>query len=422
MTRQECLNAVSIAFGGAETWAVVGAWEIKIKTSPPRAIIMSADWVEKNIQLDGAATSGMTQDELKVFLGGVPDSQWITEEDGSRSLLFLKADVNEIYGAEYDVTANDSLLSLATLPKYLHNPAFTDRLITSAGQGETCLPRTEYYPKEKKISLQELREGGYHYFFDRQASYAEDFEERLCEEVPEIKVKTFITAIKEFWVDGSTARQYSPEMLQIKASIRDHDRWYFPQRNVFVNSANRVAESVSALFDPDEMHSVFEITSRLATTCVEDYLESRFKTDLNSISINNLYLHRGILPAKMIDDSLLVEEHYLSSYSMTVTVPEVFAQTWSSASKGGGEPTMLAAPFPLFNNRIVVFAPLIQGMSLGQLEVCVAPPLEPLPLEYQGHFESGQPGLSFHEYEFDSLKPGERWTGPLPDRIIKFVS
>lgn len=34
----------------------------------------------------------------------------------------------------------------------------------------------------------------------------------------------------------------------------------------------------------------------------------------------------------------------------------------------------------------------------------------------------GQPGLFFHEYEFDSLKPGERWTGPLLDRIIKSVN
>jgi hypothetical protein len=66
-----------------------------------------------------------------------------------------------------------------------------------------------------------------------------------------------------------------------------------------------------------------------------------------------------------------------------------------------------------------MFAPFICGMKLGQLEVCVAPPLEVYPLRYLGRFPSGVPDLGFHEYEFNELPPGKVWTEPLPDRILR---
>lgn len=311
-----------------------------------------------------------------------------------------------------------AVVELAVLEKYLHDPAFINRFIDAAANGDSEIARTSYYPKEKRIAPEEFCDGGYQFFNDKQEIYALEFYERLNKEIEPSKVEQFLSAFGKLWVDGSTDRHSSKEMMGIKASIRDHDRHYYPKKHVFMNSKNSVPDSVAALFTPEEMHIVFNITSQLADTCIEDYLESRVDSDSNSI--NRIYLHRGIFfPAERINDSVLVEEHSLSSYSMAVTVPEVFAQTFTPTTKDTGEPAMFAAPYPIFNNRIVMFAPFMRGMKLGQLEVCVAPPIEVFPLRNLGCFSSGQPGLNFHEYEFDSLPPSTRWTGPLPDRIIK---
>lgn len=312
---------------------------------------------------------------------------------------------------------NGQTIELATLEKYLHDSAFTNRFITAAANGDDRIARTRWYPKEKVIDLTEYSDSGYKFFSHKQKEYATEFQERLAEAIDPDKAQKFVSAFREIWIDGKRDRQNSPEMMSIKASIRDHDRLYCRNKHTFVNRANAVPDSVVALFTPEEMHSVFEITSRLADTCVEDYLQSR--SDWEFTSLNRIYLHRGIFPAKRIEDLVLVEENYLSSYSMAVTVPEVFAQTFSSASEHTGEPAMLGAPFPLFHGRIVMFAPFIQGMGLGQLEVCVAPPVDVYPLRYHGKFPSDVPGLVFHEYEFDGLPPGATWTGPLPDRILR---
>lgn len=319
---------------------------------------------------------------------------------------------------EVNISPEDSeVVELATLTKYIFDPAFTNRFISAAANGEEQIARIGYYPNEKTIDLAEFADGGYKFFNDNHSKYASELEERLVEVVDADKVQKYLSAFRKFWIDGRQMRQDSPEIMEIKASIRDHDRHYYGNRHTFVNKANSIPQSVNALFSPDEMYHIFEIISRLADKCVEDYLQSR--SDWEFTSLNRIYLHRGIFPAKRIEDAVLVEENYLSSYSMAVTVPEVFAQTFDSRSVHTGEPAMLGAPFPLFHGRIVMFAPFIRGMTLGQLEVCVAPPLEFCPLRYQGMFPSGVPGLSFHEYEFNELPPGAVWTGPLPDRILR---
>lgn len=325
----------------------------------------------------------------------------------------VKINVNE----DISLEGHKDVIELATLEKYLHDPAFINRFIDAASNNESRIARTGYYPKEKIIASEEFVAGGYAFFNGQQEEYAAEFEARLNDEVEPSRVKQFLSAFGKLWIDGSATRHTSNEMMSIKASIRDHDRHYYPKKHVFMNRNNSVPNSVAPLFTPEEMHTVFDITSRLADTCIEDYLASRADSDANSI--NRIYLHRGIFPAERIDDLVLVEEHYLSSYSMAVTVSEVFAQTFTPSTKATGEPAMFAAPYPLFSNRIVMFAPLIRGMPLGQLEVCVAPPLEVFLLEYFGHFPSGQPGLYFHEYGFSELPTGKRWTGPLPERIIK---
>ncbi|HSY29951.1 MAG TPA: hypothetical protein VK832_20740 [Burkholderiaceae bacterium] len=82
MTRDECLGAASAAFGGAFAWAKRGYWQIKIETTPLRTLVLSKDFVQKNIFEDE-----MKAEEFQQLIQGIPSVQWSIDEDGC--LLYL---------------------------------------------------------------------------------------------------------------------------------------------------------------------------------------------------------------------------------------------------------------------------------------------------------------------------------------------
>ena len=82
MTRDECLGAASAAFGGAFAWAKRGYWQIKIETTPLRTLVLSKDFVQKNIFEDE-----MKAEEFQQLIQEIPSVQWSIDEDGW--LLYL---------------------------------------------------------------------------------------------------------------------------------------------------------------------------------------------------------------------------------------------------------------------------------------------------------------------------------------------
>jgi hypothetical protein len=77
MTRDECLGAASSAFDGAFAWAKRGYWQIKIETTPLRTLVLSKDFVQKNIFEDQ-----MKAEEFQRLIQDIPSDQWSTGEDG----------------------------------------------------------------------------------------------------------------------------------------------------------------------------------------------------------------------------------------------------------------------------------------------------------------------------------------------------
>jgi len=77
MTRDECLGAASAAFGGAFAWAKRGYWQIKIETQPMRTIVLSRDFVQKNI-----FENEMIPDDFLRIIQEIPAEHWSTDEDG----------------------------------------------------------------------------------------------------------------------------------------------------------------------------------------------------------------------------------------------------------------------------------------------------------------------------------------------------
>jgi hypothetical protein len=82
MTRDECIGAASAAFGGAFAWARRGYWQIKIETTPMRTLVLSKDFVQKNIFEDE-----MKADMFQQMLQNIPMTQWSADQDGS--LLYM---------------------------------------------------------------------------------------------------------------------------------------------------------------------------------------------------------------------------------------------------------------------------------------------------------------------------------------------
>lgn len=83
MTRDECMQAVSAAFGGVQVWATVNSWDIKIETTPKRTLVLSKEWVTKNIQPVGEPANGILPDELQEKLATLTENQWAPESNGN---------------------------------------------------------------------------------------------------------------------------------------------------------------------------------------------------------------------------------------------------------------------------------------------------------------------------------------------------
>jgi hypothetical protein len=82
MKKDECLSAISKAFGGARAEAVVGYWNVRVHTTPPREVVLSNPFVFRNIE-----RNGMTTDALCEHIKSIPDSRWARHKDDLMVLL-----------------------------------------------------------------------------------------------------------------------------------------------------------------------------------------------------------------------------------------------------------------------------------------------------------------------------------------------
>ncbi|MCS3479357.1 hypothetical protein M2212_006203 [Bradyrhizobium elkanii] len=266
----------------------------------------------------------------------------------------------------------------ASLPQNLSDPFSRKRLLDDS-TGSAPVARTPFAQGQKVMASEETIARAYEFFRERHVRWSAEFRDYvLARNVPEEKLDAFVTSFATLWIDGRKRRQDSPEMLAIKASIRDFDRLCRPDHaGRFV--INPIDGAVP-LFTPTEMAAIFEANNGLIDAFLPDYVDHL--GDDGPGSLDDLYVRRGVyMPAV---DRVRRELHYLSSYSLTLGPVEQFAQTWTPATQGIGEPSIFSAPLPAIQHRVVAFAPFIAGMDLSQLEFVVAPPIEEMPLQDDG--------------------------------------
>lgn len=279
-------------------------------------------------------------------------------------------------------------LNYATIEPNLFEPLVHQRLLESAADGGDLVQRAPYVPGEKQIAPGELALGALDFFRKKQSDWSNWFREKLLAGgIDATKVDAYIHAFSNLWIDGAKRRQTSQEMQAIKASIKQHDE-YFHKSSAGQYVLNSDVGGFDPLLNPLEMQCVFEANSLMLEICIADYLEVYHGPGEGSI--NRTYVRRGVyMPAGPADP--MAELNYLNSYSLALTLPEVFAQTYSQKDKEKGIPTIFSTPLPAVQARTVAFAPFVEGMTLSQLELVVAPPIEPMRLVFHGIYGSPTP-------------------------------
>ena len=294
---------------------------------------------------------------------------------------------------DYDVFLDNwqpgHLLKYATLESNLRDPLAFQRLLHSNSDTDD-VPRTAYASGVKTISDPEHTLKKLGFFKSKQADWAAEFRARVEDAGVDIaRLDIFVESFAKDWVDGLSRRQNSPNIKGIKAAIHQHDIFYHgSSAGNFV--LNPIDENATATFAPCEMKAIFDINANLLDTFIPDYLDSL--DNGGATSINELYIRRGVYMPFVTETRQ--ELHYLSSYSFALSLTEQFAQTWTLKTQNNGKPCIFSAPLPAVQKRVVAFAPFIQGMDLGQLELVVAPPIESTPLCYHGAYGD------IHEYGF----------------------
>lgn len=294
---------------------------------------------------------------------------------------------------DYDVFLQtwepSELLDHACLPSNLGDPLVQKSLIDDMSATKNVL-RTPYKPGHKVMDDDEIVVRGLGFFQEHQQEWSQQFRDYvLFGGVAEAKFDIFATGFAKLWVDGKSRRQDSPTMMSIKASIREFDRLHHPHyAGKFVITP--VNDDAEPLFTPEEMLTIFKANEGLLQSFMPDYLDHL--GGQGSRSFGDIFVRRGVRMPEI--GAVRQELYYLSSYSLTLGPVEQFAQTWTDQTKLNGVSSVFSAPLAAVQNRVVVFAPFIPGMDLSQLELVVAPPIEPMPLQYEGEFG----GL--HDYTF----------------------
>ena len=269
----------------------------------------------------------------------------------------------------------------ASLPQNLSDPFSRQRLFADSTAG-AAVDRTVFVRGPKMMEAEERAARCYDFFEANREKWVAEFRDyALSKGVPTAKLDSYNTSFARDWVDGLKRRQDSSEMLAIKASVRDYDRKCYPtlEDRYVINS---VDPSIQPLFTPQEMAAIFQANYGLIEALLPDYVDHLGNEGPGALS--DLYVRRGVYMPSIED--VRRELHYLSSYSLSIGPVEQFAQTWTPSTEGRGISSIFSAPLPAIQERVVAFAPFVEGMSLSQLEFVVAPPVEHTPLQDDGEF------------------------------------
>lgn len=267
---------------------------------------------------------------------------------------------------DFDGTEEHITEDFVNLEQYRFSPLAYDRNMKGLYEGSMC--RSESIKGMSKIiDSIELKSEGFE-IFDTD-KYKKDFEERCIYNLGEETYKEFCDILTDSWKDGLSKRTKGPEILELKQAIHEYLCSLNGNNICCMASAPNLKTS---LFTSHDIKTILNINESIFQIAIEDWVNNHSRGD--EFGTNEVYFRRGI-NNRFTHGKEYKEKDYINSYSLSTTIAEQFSQTGSSTR------SIISGTFGLFYDRILFFAPFIDGLE-GQLEIGIIPHVSTLRLEY----------------------------------------
>lgn len=271
---------------------------------------------------------------------------------------------------------NDIENNINLLPQNTHSELTEMRFIASIGGDTGVSPnRVESIRDNKKtICIHEEELDAFTFFYEKSEELQKEFKESFIKELGEKKYRHYIAMILDQWSDGQSLRLKRNELTNFKKAIHT-----FLENN---NSKKQVYCLTSlddynlTLFTGHDIDKIIELNKSMMQYVIEDWIEAR--PNGLQISTNNIYFRRGLNFELEGRTGIYTEKDYISSYTLSLSIAEQFSQT------GKNQRTIVNTDFGMFEDRVIFFAPFIEGMNPKQIEIGIIPQFnKPLTYTYQ---------------------------------------
>lgn len=284
------------------------------------------------------------------------------------------------------------------LPQYQGSATIMERFLEAAHENGAELPRAKNVRGIKIIDQTEVASDMFSYFSDHKSEIEREFVSDLTAAIGNERCGLFCDIIANDWYDGKKLRAGS-RVGGVKSGVQEY-------LASLVGGSENLSEHVLHPCAGDVEEGSFSAEEIAKILTVNDYMMYRHIgawQDLHpnslELSSGDIFLRRGLGLDSPIDTSKpYVEWDYINSYSLAISAPEKFAQTYV-----GTTAALINGDLALFKSRILFFSPFIPSMEVGQLEAGIIPSDTPIPIKFQG--EHG----GIYEYIIGDRPASEGW-------------
>lgn len=277
----------------------------------------------------------------------------------------------------------------ALLPQNQSSELIRGRMVEAIHFEDTEIERVDNNLEPIAVREKELDSDALCYFYENKESFRDEFIDELEQcDISSDEYVTFCDVIAKEWITGFQ----SERVLRLKKSVHDYFQEKFRGHIRFdeiIQKPINELSNVKPLISTETISKILSINHQMLYEHIEKWKDLHPNHD--NISSSDVFLRRGLqLGANSNTSKQYIEQDFISSYSMAVSVAEQFSQFESP-----NFPVHINGELALFEQRILFFSPFIPNMEVQELEFGVIPSENPLPIHYQGKHGG------IHEYIID---------------------